>query len=164
MPYQNQVPTTYPCIRCAKIHKSCNGNYALCYRFPWYLFSNRRDLVLTDDKAIEINNIPIFQTFDNKTPAPQFLSSNEFLLVLPSTNLETEKRGSKELAVTVKVCKNEGDLYEKITIELDTGSNVIWITFTLMLLFETQKKIFFITKLLRNYFETSLAIMAKLRN
>ena len=128
MPYQNQVPTTYPCIRCVKIHKPCNGNYALCYRFPWHLFSNRKDLVLTDNKAIKIDNIPTFQTFDNKTPAPQPLPSNEFPLILPSTNLEIGERGSKELAVTVKVCKNEGDSYKEIIMELDTGSDVTWIT------------------------------------
>jgi hypothetical protein len=139
MPYQTQVPTTHPCIRCAKIHKPCDGNYALCYRFPWHLFSNKENLVLTDDKAIKIDNIPTFQTFDNKTPAPQPLPFNEFPLILPSTNLEIGERGSKELAITVKVCKNEGDLYKEVIMELDTGSDVTWITSALFNFLKLEK-------------------------
>ena len=32
------------------------------------------------------------------------------------------------MAVTVKVCKNKGDSYKEVVMELDTGSDVTWIT------------------------------------
>jgi hypothetical protein len=128
MSYQTQISTTHPCIRCTQIHKPCNGNYALCYRFPWHLFSNKENLVLTDNMAIEIDNIPLFQTFDNKTPAPEPLPPNETPLILPSTNPQIGERESKELAITVKVCKNENDSYKEVIMDLDTGSDVTWIT------------------------------------
>ncbi|CAG8510949.1 13213_t:CDS:1, partial [Dentiscutata heterogama] len=126
---QFNAQISYPnlCIRCTQIHKPCNGNYALCYRFPWHLFSDRDNIVLSDKDAIEIKGVPSFQTFDNPTPASQPLPLNESLLIIPSINLEIGERESKDLAIMVKIHK-EGKPYREVVMELDTGSDVTWIT------------------------------------
>ncbi|CAG8591178.1 12087_t:CDS:2 [Cetraspora pellucida] len=81
------------------------------------------NIVLSNKDAIEIKGVPLFQTFDNPTPAPQPLPSNESLLIIPSINLEIREKKSKELAIMVKIYK-EGKPYREIVMELDTGSDV----------------------------------------
>ncbi|CAG8766569.1 2913_t:CDS:1, partial [Cetraspora pellucida] len=88
--------------------------------------------------AIEIKDVPSFQTFDNPTPAPQPLLPNKSLLIIPSINFKIRERESKELAIMVKICK-EGKLYREVVMELDTGSDVTWITSALFNFLKLKK-------------------------
>ncbi|CAG8524531.1 4607_t:CDS:1, partial [Scutellospora calospora] len=106
--------------------------------FPWHLFSDRDNIVLSDKDAIEIKGVLSFQTFDNPTPISQPLLLNESLLIIPSINLEIKEKETKELAIIVKICK-EGKPYREVVMELNTGLDVTWITFALFNFLKLKK-------------------------
>ncbi|CAG8662239.1 14805_t:CDS:1 [Dentiscutata heterogama] len=137
--YVEPVPATRPCVRCANIKRSCNGAYALCYRFPWHLYHNKHELVLKDKNAPIINGQFPQQTFDNPTPSPETLPIPEFEITLPPAGPSFSERGAREISIKAKVCKMVGSLYKEITMEIDTQSDVTWISLALFNFLNLEK-------------------------
>ncbi|CAG8845738.1 31723_t:CDS:2, partial [Gigaspora margarita] len=137
--YVEPIPATRPYVRCANIKRSCNGIYALCYRFPWHLYHNKHELVLKDENAPSINGQSPQQTFDNPTPPPETLPLPEFEITLPPAGPSFPERGAREISIKAKVCKIIGGPYKEITMEIDTQSDVTWISLALFNFLNLEK-------------------------
>ncbi|CAG8517890.1 1212_t:CDS:2, partial [Scutellospora calospora] len=121
----------------------------------------RDNIVLSDKNTIEIKGVLSFQTFDNSILASQPLLPNEFLLIIPSINLEIRKKESKELAIIVKICKEE-KYYREVVIELDTSSDITWITSALFNFLKPKKIIS--DEIIYRHSEYEISVVCKTKN
>ncbi|CAG8484883.1 9032_t:CDS:1, partial [Scutellospora calospora] len=137
--YVEPVPTSHPCIRYANIKRSCNGTYALCYQFLWHLYHNKHILVLKDEKVPIINGQPPQQTFNKQTPQPKILPLPEFEITLPPAGPSFAERSAREISIKAKVCKIVGNPYKELTMEIDTQSDVTWISLALFNFLNLEK-------------------------
>ncbi|CAG8694829.1 9946_t:CDS:1, partial [Racocetra fulgida] len=80
------------------------------------------------ENAPYINGQSPQQTFDNPTPQPETLLLPEFEITLPPASPNFPERGAREISIKAKVCKIVGGPYKGITMEIDTQSDVTWIS------------------------------------